>query len=99
MKARIPPKSVVSKGIRKAVQQYAKEQVDKEEQSGTRRILKLVCVALHQKFGFGKTRISDLVLEVNNLALESDNDEIFWNHVDRVVIDEMGVDFKKENEN
>lgn len=97
MKARIPPKSVVSKGIRKAVQQYAKEQVNKEEQTEMRRFLKIVCVALHQKFGFGKDRIADLLQEVSDLSEESDTDEIFWNHIDRVVIDEMGLDFEKED--
>lgn len=97
MKARIITESALPPKLKAAVQEYAKEQVDKEEKAGTRRILKLVCVALHQKFGFGKSRISGLVDEVNELALESDSDEIFWNHVDRVVIEEMGVDFKKED--
>jgi UDP-N-acetylglucosamine 2-epimerase len=89
MKARIP----LSKTVKKAVLEYNQEQ----QMEVMRRFLKLACVSLHDRFGFGNQRLEGFLSYFSRLAEESQQDEIFWRHTDRVVMKELGLDFKPEN--
>lgn len=93
MKARIP----LTKAQKKIARQEISAILDREEQNRTRRMYKLICYALNRKFGFGASRICQMISEVDRLIKESESDEIFWEHLDRVVIDEIGLKFDREN--
>ena len=90
MKVRIPK---ISK------EQKAELQKEFKAQSNdlTRRLFKIFCCALHEEFSFGKERCERLILKVEQLASEHDTDEVFWYHIDREIIDYMGLKFSREN--
>ncbi|WP_101698514.1 hypothetical protein [Clostridium minihomine] len=66
MKARIPPRNQMSNQSLKAVDQYIQE----ESHSLTRRLFKLVVVALNELYGFGAKRNLELSQHVGNLIIE-----------------------------
>jgi hypothetical protein len=61
-----------------------------------RRLFKIVCVILH-KHGYGASRLNQIIGEIGELAAQAGNDEIFWEHTDKLLIGQMGINFKKEN--
>lgn len=61
-----------------------------------RRFFKLTCYVLNRKFGFGKQRCLKTTNGIAELAKEHERDEIFWHHIDKVIIDEMQIDFERE---
>lgn len=90
MKARIPGRRALLKPDKKAVRDY----VDQHQKDVTRRLLKLACVTLHLHFGFGKERLGRFLMQMNGLM----GDELLWWHVDKLLIDQVGVDFEREGE-
>lgn len=88
MKAHLPPGAHLSAKERREL---------KEENDAIRRWIKLVCVVLHNEFGFGHDRIADFLGAVTKYSDERDHDEVFWSHVDSVIRDELGIDFQREN--
>ena len=73
---------------KKAVRDY----VDQYQKDVTRRLLKLACVALHLEFGFGKDRLGRFLMKMNSLM----GDELLWWHVDKLLIDQIGLEFDRE---
>lgn len=63
-----------------------------------RRMLKLTLVILNRIFGFGRERLAQFSTEFNELCKEAETDEVFWGHIDRIVIDELGVNMERERE-
>jgi len=61
-----------------------------------RRYFKIVCVVLH-KHGYGKNRLNQIIGEIGKLAAQAENDEIFWEHIDKLLIDKIKIDFEREN--
>lgn len=57
-----------------------------------------MCVALHNTYGFSTSRLAVVIQEIDKLSAAAEKDEIFWEHVDRVVIDELKMSFDKEGE-
>ncbi len=96
MRARIKPVYTVSKKQKEAVQEYIKKEMQVQEFGSIRRVFKLFCVALHDEYGFGKGRLSNVLGKVNTVCEEKKDDPVFWTHVDRV-IEQIGLDFTKEN--
>ena len=90
MKARIPGSRALLKPDKKAVRDY----VDQYQKDVTRRLLKLACVALHLEFGFGKDRLGRFLMKMNGLM----GDELLWWHVDKLLIDQIGLEFDREGE-
>lgn len=73
-------------------------EVYQEESNGMfRRYYKLLAVSLNRKFGFGKQRIQRVFEDISELSKQREHDEVFWAHVDKVVIDQLGIEFKREN--
>lgn len=62
-----------------------------------RRWIKLVCVVLHEKFGFGHDRIADFLGAVTKCSEDQEHDEAFWFHIDAVIRDELKLDFEPED--
>lgn len=93
MKSRIPAKTRLSKAQRQAVREYHDEQQAKEFQ----RWVKLACVALHEKFGFGHDRLADFLGTVTELSAEREKDPVFWYHIDKEIRGELKLPFDSEN--
>ena len=91
MKARIPGSRALLKPDKKAVRDY----VDQHQKDVTRRLLQLACVTLHLEFGFGKDRLGRFLMKMNGLM----GDELLWWHIDRLLIDQVGLEFEREGEN
>lgn len=90
MKARIPGSRALLKPDKKAVRDY----VDQHQKDVTRRLLKLACVTLHMHFGFGRERLGKFLMQMNGLM----GDELLWWHVDKLLIDQIGLEFDREGE-
>ena len=96
MKSRLPASISLTNRQRAAAQSLAMETVEKQSQQQMRRFFKLMCASLNRQYCFGKGRCMNLVQEIAKLAAEHATDEEFWYHLDRVVIDEIGMEFERE---
>lgn len=93
MKARLP----INNKLKQQVRQEVAREYEKQGNDAMRRVFKLFCVSLNKKYGFGKSRLLSVIQEVECLSIESQQDEVFWTHVDKVVVDQLGINFEKEN--
>lgn len=96
MKARIPISKKQKEYLRNEAQIVIQEEVEKQRNDFTRKLFKLMCYVLNEKHGFGKMRLSHLINDIGELVEESDTDEIFWEHLDRHIIDRMGLPFDRD---
>lgn len=98
MKARIPAAARLSKRQMSALREAADEAVKQREQEHIRRLFKLMCISLNEMYGFGKRRLECVLGQISDLAAEHERDEVYWAHIDRVVIDGLGMEFAREAE-
>lgn len=99
MKARIPVKlkrEAMAEINRLADREYQKVK-DKEIADVTRRIFKTIVFALHKDFGFGRDRCAKALKSMTEIIEHSDTDEVFWEHIDRVVIDKLKLEFDRRD--
>ena len=99
MKARIPVKlkrEAMAEINRLADREYQKVK-DKEINDLTRRIFKTIVFALYKDFGFGRDRCAKALKSMTEIIEHSDTDEVFWEHIDRVVIDKLKLEFDKRD--
>lgn len=98
MRARVPVQYTAEqrKQIKKMIAEEYDKHREKEFADGIRRNYKMIAYALNRKYGFGKGRIGELLLEIQELAEESRTNPDFWRHLDKVVVDEIGLEFGKE---
>ena len=89
----------IDKKYQERIRNEVEAEFQKQSKDMANRFFKLFCVALHRepKFRFGKYRLSRVLQVVNDMCVEAEKDEIFWYHVDRIVIEEIGLDFVKED--
>ena len=97
MRARIPAQARLSNTSRRVIKEAAAKELDKQEMERTRRMFKLFCLVLNERYGFGRGRLQTLLSGVGDLSAEHDKDEVFWAHVDKTVIDQIGVQFERED--
>ena len=43
-----------------------------------------------------KKRLSSLISKMAETLIEANRDEIFWEHADRIVIDQLGLQFERD---
>ena len=97
MKSRIPVYSAAQKkAARKELEQEYLKIVERERNNMTRRIIKVILFVLHTEFGFGIGRCARAFNAFTKAFEESDKDEIFWEHIDRVIIDKLGIHFERD---
>lgn len=99
MKARIPVKlkrEAITEINRLADREYQRVK-EKEINDLTRRIFKTMIFALYQDFGFGRDRCAKALKSMTEIIEHSDTDEVFWEHIDRVVIDKLKLEFDKRD--
>ena len=69
----------------------------RKELSQMRRWMKLLCTALHTRYGFGVERLNGVISEISRLSDEQKSDPVFWAHVDKLLIDQLKIPFDREN--
>lgn len=101
MKARISPMNKLSKKEKDELNAYIRQlgyKIYQDESEGLfRRYCKLMAVALNRKYGFGANRLNSVFEEVAEISKKRENDEIFWRHIDKVVKEQIKLDFPNEN--
>lgn len=93
MKARIPPKNRLSRSAIKAVNEYAAEKSHDE----LTRFLKMVNVVLNRYFKLGKKRLNRFNSLLRDEMMKHQGDPALWVTVDRILIDEIGLPFQRED--
>lgn len=101
MKARIP---MISESKKKKLRSEIKVEVDKawkqveqeKEYDITRRVLKTIIYVLNTEYGYGIKRISRLFNSFTQMLENSKKDEVYWEHVDKVVIDFLKIPFERD---
>jgi hypothetical protein len=93
MKAHIPASMRLTKREKAIVKEYD----DSIQNENFMRYVKLSIVALHEQFGFGHDRAADFLGTISRLAEEAEKDEIFWEHIDKIVIEELKLELQREN--
>jgi len=96
MRSRLPAVNRITNSQRKALVEFAEKEIEERTQDRIRKILKLMCYTLNREYGYGKHRLTTTCLGIEKISLEKDDDEVFWAHIDRVVIDELGMEFDRE---
>lgn len=96
MKARLPVNNKMRKRIQEETARIVDQQFEKQSVIMTRKLFKLMCISLNEKFGFGKKRLSCLINEISETIKESEKDIIFWEHADKIVIDQIGLPFERD---
>ena len=103
MKVRLNAWDNLTSKQRKELDEYVKnkglEIYQREAAEDFRRYYKLVAIALNNKFGFGKKRILEVFDEISELSRQREQDEVFWAHMDKIVINQIGLEFERENYN
>lgn len=99
MKARVPQLSNRQRKLAKQeidilIQDAWEEKEEKVNKDLTRRILKTFVYVMYNEFGWGRTRLIRLINAFTRRMEESDTDEVYWEHTDRVVMDHLKIDFK-----
>lgn len=101
MKVRLNAWDNLTSKQQKELDEYVKSkglEIYQTESAGDfRRYYKLVAVALNNKFGFGKKRILEVFDEISELSRQREQDEVFWAHMDKIVINQIGLKFEYEN--
>ena len=98
MKARMPAEARLTNRQRAVLYEAADKAVRAREREHIRRIFKLLCVSLHESYGFGRGRLEHVLRTISSLSAEHERDEVYWAHIDRVVIDGLGMEFAREAE-
>lgn len=103
MKCNMSYKNRISKKEKEDIKRFISEEAQKyillENQNCVRRTFKLFAVALNKKYGFGKKRLLDLFNEVGEKQSETrrENKESYWKHIDDIILNELKLDFQREN--
>lgn len=97
MKAHIPLSGKMKKDALAEIKVAVAKERDRVAQQIVRRTLKLVLFELHNNYGFGLNRLNKLMKGVEDLTLKANEDEIFWEHIDRELIDRVGLTFEERD--
>ena len=96
MKARIPMTCAQQRRIRDEMIREYRKVADEERDDMARRICKTILFILNRDFGFGVKRCARLFSTFADHLYHSPEDEVYWEHIDRVVIDQMGLPFERD---
>ena len=94
MKARVPVR--ISNTDKRVLEEFVKRTVKEQQQDYSRLYNKIMCYVLNREFGFGKKRLDAVLDGILKLLKEIEEDPIFWEHLDHVVIDELKLEFDRE---
>lgn len=99
MKCRVPYYRTANekKAIRDEIMvEYRKIEAEKRREMAER-CLKIFIYVLNRDWHFGKKRVNEFYKACGKLLEEAYNDEVFWEHVDKVVIDYLEIkEFRRD---
>lgn len=76
------------------------EEVEQEKSTDiTRRVLKTIIYVLNTDYGYGIKRVARLFNSFTEMLENSNKDEVYWEHIDRIVIDNLGLPFERDYTN
>ena len=76
------------------------EEVEQEKSTDiTRRVLKTMIYVLNTEYGYGIKRITRLFNSFTKMLEKSSEDEVYWEHIDRVVVVKLGLPFERDYTN
>ena len=91
-------KSVIRTECLPKEQRVATRRACKDEiKNHNRRMLKLACIALHQRYGFGRERLFAFIEEMSELSSGRMDDPVYWQHIDKLLIDTLKMEGDTEN--
>ena len=96
MRAHIPLTGKMKKDALAEIKIEVAKERDKVTQQIVRQTLKLVLVELYDEFSFGSVRLNRVMKGVQDLTTKANEDEIFWEHIDRQLIDQLGLEFERD---
>jgi hypothetical protein len=96
MKAHIPVTNSQRKIIQRECEIIAKREVERKRADLTRRIFKTMMLALNEEFGFGHKRCLRALGAMTEIMERSDTDIIYWEHIDKVVVDRLKLKFERD---
>lgn len=96
MKCRLPSKNRLSRGQLEACDEYINKRSEQQNEITTRRMFKMFCYCLNKDFKFGKGRLLRLIDSVSELSDVCEKDEVFWEHIDRFLVDQKHIPFDRE---
>ena len=82
---------------KKACKRYIVEEIQKGQNESLMRFLKVNCMILHDDFGFGYQRLAKFINCIRETMGDNVGNEIFWDKVDEIVIDNLKLPFEREN--
>lgn len=82
---------------KKACKRYIIEEIQKGQNEALTRFLKVNCMILHDDFGFGQQRLAKFIELISKVMGENKGNEIFWDKVDEIVIDNLRLPFERED--
>lgn len=94
MKARIPYSRIP---YSKSQILAAKTVVSSMQNEFAQRFLKIMLMTLHEQEGFGKKRITEFYNVFDSAVDDMHKDPAYWDKVDRLLIDEYGLAFARED--
>ncbi len=98
MKARVPQLTSNQRKLAKQEIDKIWEETEKQKYEDlTRRILKTFVFVMYTEFGWGTIRLNRLIKAFNTCLEQSDTDIVYWEHIDRAVIDHLGLNFGKRD--
>ena len=60
-------------------------------------MLKLACIALHRRYGFGRERLFTFIEEMSELSTGRTDDPVYWQHIDRLLTETLKMEWDAEN--
>lgn len=101
MKAHTPARTRLSRAQSRVVEEFVEEKMDQQRAVLMRRFFKLMAMALRDPLsgkghGMGAGQIAKIIRRVGDYAAEHEWNREFWDEVDHVVIDRMGLPLERE---
>ena len=98
MKARIPAKQRLSKQMRDSIKEIVRKERETLSKELIEQILKVSLINLNRSFGFGQQRLIKFIDTVTDMFEEHREDELYWYHVDKILKEELKIDWEGLNE-
>ena len=90
MKARIPLPNDLKSAVKTEIAAEWKKIQKEKSLEMAQRCLKVYLYVLNRDYGFGKKRLTDFYNRCGEFMKTSDDNEVFWEQLDKVIIDTYG---------
>jgi hypothetical protein len=90
MKARIPIPNELKAAVKSEIEAEWKKIQREKSVEMAQRCLKVYLYVLNKDYGFGKKRLTEFYTRCGEFLLTADDNDVFWEQLDRVIIDTYG---------